>query len=88
MKYLVNVSNNNNYLRITYIQKGFVNSWANSNFSAWIMAIISVTIISLCGLIGVGIVPLTRFAFYHEILRFMIAIAVGTLCGDALMVSK
>lgn len=52
------------------------------------MAIVSVTIISLCGLVGVGMVPLTRFACYHEILRIMIAIAVGTLCGDALMVSE
>lgn len=52
------------------------------------MAIVSVTIISLCGLVGVGMVPLARFAFYYEMLRFMIAIAVGTLCGDALMVSK
>lgn len=52
------------------------------------MAVVSVTIISLCGLVGVGMVPLTRFKVYHEILRFMIAIAIGTLCGDALMVSR
>lgn len=53
---------------------------------AWIAAFVSVTIISLCGLVGIGMVPLTRFAAYHDILRFMIAIAIGTLCGDALMV--
>lgn len=55
-------------------------------YAAWIAAIVSITIISLCGLIGIAMVPLTSFAAYHEILRFMIAIAVGTLVGDALMV--
>ncbi|XP_031638568.1 zinc transporter ZIP10 isoform X2 [Contarinia nasturtii] len=52
---------------------------------AWIAAVVSITIISLCGLIGIAMVPLTRFSAYHEILRFMIAIAIGTLVGDALM---
>lgn len=47
---------------------------------------ISITIISLCGLVGIAMVPLSKFSAYHEILRFMIAIAIGTLCGDALMV--
>lgn len=55
---------------------------------AWIAAFVSVTIISLCGLVGIGMVPLTKFSAYHEILRFMIAIAIGTLCGDALMVKN
>ncbi|XP_055311077.1 zinc transporter ZIP10 isoform X2 [Sitodiplosis mosellana] len=52
---------------------------------AWIAAVVSITIISLCGLIGIAMVPLTKFSAYHEILRFMIAIAIGTLVGDALM---
>lgn len=55
--------------------------------TAWVSAVISVTIISLCGLVGVAMVPLTKFGAYHEILRFLVAIAIGTLCGDALMVS-
>lgn len=33
-------------------------------------------------------VPLTKFSAYHAILRFMISVAIGTLVGDALMVSK
>lgn len=56
-------------------------------FIAWIAAVVSITIISLCGLIGIAMVPLTKFSAYHEILRFMIAIAIGTLVGDALMVN-
>lgn len=57
-------------------------------FLAWIAAFVSITIISLCGLVGIGMVPLTKFSAYQEILRFMIAIAIGTLCGDALMVTN
>lgn len=57
------------------------------SLAAWISAVVSVTIISLCGLVGVAMVPLTKFGAYHEILRFLVAVAIGTLCGDALMVS-
>lgn len=56
-------------------------------FKAWAAALVSITIISLCGLIGIAIVPLSKYSAYHEILRFMIAIAIGTLVGDALMVN-
>lgn len=55
--------------------------------TVWLYATVSITIISLCGLSGILLVPLTRSPYYHDILRFLIAIAVGTLCGDALMVS-
>lgn len=55
--------------------------------SAWIYATVSVAIISLCGLVGIAIVPLAKSVAYDEILRFLIALAIGTLCGDALMVS-
>jgi len=52
---------------------------------AWIYATISIAIISLCGLAGIAIVPLAKSIAYDEILRFLIALAIGTLCGDALM---
>lgn len=47
---------------------------------------VSNLIISLCGIVGIAMVPLSKFKAYHDILRFMIAIAIGTLVGDALMV--
>lgn len=59
----------------------------NFPFSAWIYATISIVIISLCGLVGIAVVPLAKSIAYDEILRFLIALAIGTLCGDALMVS-
>lgn len=52
---------------------------------AWIYATVCVFIISICGLIGVAIVPLAKSVAYDEILRFLVALAIGTLCGDALM---
>ncbi|XP_055529215.1 metal cation symporter ZIP14 [Wyeomyia smithii] len=52
---------------------------------SWLYAIICVTIISVCGLTGVAMVPLAKSVAYDEVLRFLVALAVGTLCGDALM---
>ena len=43
------------------------------------------TLISLCGLLGVAIVPLMRRMFYNHLLQFLVALAVGTLTGDALL---
>lgn len=40
----------------------------------------------MCGLAGVAIVPLVKSDAYEDILRFLVAVAVGTLGGDALMV--
>ena len=45
----------------------------------------SVIIISLCGLFGVLVVPVMGNAFYQQLLQFLVALAVGTLCGDALL---
>lgn len=52
----------------------------------WLYASISILIISMCGLLGVAIVPLARSDNYKNFLQFLVALAVGTLCGDALMV--
>jgi hypothetical protein len=45
-----------------------------------------VFIISISGLAGVAMVPLAKSVAYEDILKFLVALAVGTLCGDALMV--
>lgn len=52
---------------------------------AWLYATISILIISMCGLVGVAIVPLMRSSSYSTILMFLVAVAIGTLAGDALM---
>lgn len=53
--------------------------------SAWIYASASIFILSACGLLGILLVPLMKTVAYQEILNFLIAVAVGTLSGDALM---
>ena len=51
----------------------------------WGFSFLAVTVISLCGLLGVAIVPLMRRMFYNHLLQFLVALAVGTLTGDALL---
>uniref|UniRef100_A0A1L8DEX8 Putative zinc transporter n=1 Tax=Nyssomyia neivai TaxID=330878 RepID=A0A1L8DEX8_9DIPT len=50
-----------------------------------ILATIAILIISLCGLVGLAVVPLMKYSAYQDILHFLVALAVGTLVGDALM---
>lgn len=54
-------------------------------FSAWLYATISVLVISASGLIGVAVAPFSKSPTYPQLLKFLVALAVGTLCGDALM---
>ncbi|XP_059217207.1 zinc transporter ZIP10 [Stomoxys calcitrans] len=54
-------------------------------WNAWIYASASIFILSTCGLLGILLVPLMKTMAYQEILNFLIAVAVGTLSGDALM---
>ncbi|XP_047515944.1 zinc transporter ZIP10 [Pieris napi] len=51
----------------------------------WIYATLAILVISATGLLGVGIVPMIKSAIFSHVLHFLIAIAVGTLCGDALL---
>ncbi|GAB0086363.1 zinc transporter ZIP10 [Sergentomyia squamirostris] len=50
-----------------------------------ILATVAILIISLCGLVGIAVVPLMKYSAYQDILQFLVALAVGTLVGDALM---
>uniref|UniRef100_UPI00358F90CE zinc transporter ZIP6-like n=1 Tax=Myxine glutinosa TaxID=7769 RepID=UPI00358F90CE len=53
--------------------------------AAWGWGFLSITIISLLALIGVAIVPVMNQVFFKYLLTFLVALAVGTLSGDALM---
>ncbi|XP_055692928.1 zinc transporter ZIP6 isoform X1 [Lutzomyia longipalpis] len=50
-----------------------------------ILATVAILVISLCGLVGIAVVPLMKYSAYQDILHFLVALAVGTLVGDALM---
>ena len=56
-----------------------------SIIAVWGYATAAVTVISLVGLLSVAMVPLLQKAFYHHLLQFLVALAVGSLTGDALL---
>lgn len=53
--------------------------------SVWLYSTLSIIVISLCGLLGVAVIPVMQKVYYQQLLQFLVALAVGTLCGDALL---
>lgn len=53
--------------------------------SVWVYSTVSIFIISLSGLLGVAVIPVMGKNYYHHVLQFLVALAVGTLTGDALI---
>ncbi|XP_044223996.1 zinc transporter ZIP6 isoform X2 [Thunnus albacares] len=53
--------------------------------TAWVGGFVSITIISLLSLAGVVLIPLMNRVFFKFLLSFLVALAVGTLSGDAFL---
>ncbi|XP_067405088.1 zinc transporter ZIP10 isoform X2 [Emydura macquarii macquarii] len=53
--------------------------------SAWLCGIVSITVISLLSLLGVILIPIINQGCFKFLLTFLVALAVGTLSGDALL---
>lgn len=53
--------------------------------AAWVGGFVSITIISLLSLLGVVLIPLMNRVFFKFLLSFLVALAVGTLSGDAFL---
>lgn len=53
--------------------------------TVWLYSTLSIIGVSLCGLLGVAVIPIMEKHFYHHVLQFLVALAVGTLAGDALL---
>lgn len=51
----------------------------------WVWGFVSITIISLLSLLGVVLVPILNQGCFKFLLTFLVALAVGTLSGDALL---
>ncbi|KAM3928956.1 zinc transporter ZIP6 [Leptodactylus fuscus] len=52
---------------------------------AWIGGFIAITIISVLSLLGIILVPLMNKVFFKFLISFLVALAVGTLSGDAFL---
>ncbi|KAM6954061.1 zinc transporter ZIP6 [Aplochiton taeniatus] len=61
------------------------NSESKSITTAWVGGFVSITIISLLSLLGVVLIPLMNRTFFKFLLSFLVALAVGTLSGDAFL---
>ncbi|XP_052896968.1 zinc transporter foi [Anopheles moucheti] len=57
----------------------------SSEAAVWIYSSIAILGVSLCGLLGVAVIPCMEKHFYHHVIQFLVALAIGTLCGDALL---
>ena len=53
--------------------------------SAWGYAFLSITVISLVGLLSVALVPVMQKLFYDHLIQFLVALAIGSLTGDAML---
>ncbi|XP_038158960.1 zinc transporter ZIP6-like isoform X2 [Cyprinodon tularosa] len=53
--------------------------------TAWVGGFVSITIISMLSLLGVVLIPLMNKVFFKFLLSFLVALAVGTLSGDAFL---
>jgi zinc transporter 10 len=62
-----------------------VSTAAVNHIAVWLYATLSIVVVSLCGLLGVAVIPVMQRVFYQQLLQFLVALAVGTLCGDALL---
>ncbi|KAK9969281.1 hypothetical protein ABG768_027472 [Culter alburnus] len=58
---------------------------ATSSVLVWTWGFVSITIISLLSLLGVVLVPILNQSCFKFLLTFLVALAVGTLSGDALL---
>ncbi|CAD0206657.1 unnamed protein product [Chrysodeixis includens] len=60
-------------------------AYTRNMYAVWLYSSLSILAISACGLLGVAVIPIMHKTYYNHLLQFLVALAVGTLCGDALL---
>lgn len=68
-----------------YIASGHDSDAMDDKTAVWVYSTLAILGVSLCGLLGVAVIPCMDKHLYHHALQFFVALAVGTLCGDALL---
>ena len=56
-----------------------------NHWQPWIYASVSILVLSLVGLLGILLVPIVNRVMYNHLLQFLVAMAAGSLAGDALL---
>ncbi|XP_020286129.1 zinc transporter foi-like isoform X6 [Pseudomyrmex gracilis] len=75
-----------NYKPVVSVDKFYTSEEsARNNVKVWVYSTASIFIISLSGLLGVAVIPAMGKSYYNHVLQFLVALAVGTLTGDALI---
>ncbi|XP_029672303.1 zinc transporter foi isoform X2 [Formica exsecta] len=74
-----------NYKPVVSVDKFYTEDSARNTLKVWVYSTASIFIISLSGLLGVAVIPIMKKNYYHHVLQFLVALAVGTLTGDALI---
>lgn len=54
-------------------------------FLVWGYGLLSITAISLASLFAIAVIPFMGRSCYKKLMSFLVALAVGTLTGDALL---
>lgn len=68
-----------------YTASGLDTDLSQDKTLVWVYSTLAILGVSLCGLLGVAVIPCMDKHIYHHALQFFVALAVGTLCGDALL---
>ncbi|XP_055328455.1 zinc transporter ZIP10-like isoform X1 [Paramacrobiotus metropolitanus] len=55
------------------------------HWQPWVFASTAILVLSLVGLLGILLVPVVNRVLYNHLLQFLVAMAAGSLAGDALM---
>ena len=53
----------------------------SANWNVWLASAGSITVIALCDIFAILVVPVMQRVFYQHIVQFLIALAIGSLLG-------